>query len=81
MLEKTEEAIKYGESRETDTIWYTKRGKHNAICVGHHYGQTITNNVNKTCALLQTIRVITKLPNSELKVKTNQIDSITHSWT
>jgi hypothetical protein len=27
MLEKTEEAIKYGESRETDTIWYTKRGK------------------------------------------------------
>ena len=55
--------------------------KHNAICVGHHYGQTITNNVNKTCALLQTIRVITQLPNSELKVKTNQIDSITHSWT
>jgi hypothetical protein len=55
--------------------------EHNAICVGHHYGQTITNNVNKTCALLQTIRVITKLPNSELKVKTNQIDSITHSWT
>jgi homoserine acetyltransferase len=22
--------------------------KHNAICVGHHYSQTNTNNVNKT---------------------------------
>jgi hypothetical protein len=27
---------------------------HNAICVGHHYAQTNTNNVNKTLALLQT---------------------------
>ena len=24
------------------------------ICVGHHYTQTNTNNVNKTCVLLQT---------------------------
>ena len=28
--------------------------KHNTICVGHHYTQTNTNNVNKTWALLQT---------------------------
>ena len=30
------------------------RQKHNTICVGHHYAQTNTNNVNKTRALLQT---------------------------
>jgi hypothetical protein len=30
--------------------------KHSTICVGHHYAQTITNNVNKTRALLQTTR-------------------------
>ena len=28
--------------------------KHNIICVGHHYAQTNTNNVNNTCTLLQT---------------------------
>ena len=31
---------------------YTKRRqtkqKHNTICVGHHYTQTNTNNINKT---------------------------------
>jgi len=27
---------------------------HNTICVGNHYAQTNTNNVNKTCTLLQT---------------------------
>jgi len=27
--------------------------KHNTICVGHHYTQTNTNNMNKTLALLQ----------------------------
>jgi len=27
--------------------------KHNTIFVGHHYTQTNTNNVNKTCTLLQ----------------------------
>jgi hypothetical protein len=26
----------------------------NTICIGHHYTQTKTNNVNKTWALLQT---------------------------
>jgi len=28
--------------------------KHNTICVGHHYAQANTNNVNKTWTLLQT---------------------------
>jgi hypothetical protein len=28
--------------------------KHNTICVGHHYAQTNTNNVNKTWSLIQT---------------------------
>ena len=28
--------------------------KHNTICVGHHYTQANTNNVNKTYALLKT---------------------------
>ena len=27
---------------------------HSTVCVGHHYTQTNTTNVNKTCALLQT---------------------------
>jgi len=35
-----------------DTEGYSRRGqtkrKHNTICVGHHYTQTNTNNVNKT---------------------------------
>ena len=30
-----------------------RRQKHNTICVGHHYSQTNTNNVNKTCVPLQ----------------------------
>jgi hypothetical protein len=43
---------------KTGTIEYTRRRqtkqKHNTICVGHHYMQANTNNVNKTWALLQT---------------------------
>ena len=31
-----------------------KTTTHKTICVGHHYTQTNTNNVNKVCALLQT---------------------------
>ena len=58
MLEKTQRAIKNRQSRETRNIGYTRRRKtkqkHNTICVGHHYMQTNTNNVNKTQALLQT---------------------------
>ena len=37
---------------------YTRRRqtkqKHNTICVGHHYTQTNTTNINNTHALLQT---------------------------
>jgi hypothetical protein len=32
-----------------------KTKKSNTIYVGHHYAQTITNNINKTSALVQTI--------------------------
>ena len=32
---------------------YQDEKKHNTICVGQHYAQTSTDNVNKTCALLQ----------------------------
>ena len=46
------------QSRETGNIGYTRRRKtkqkHNTICVGYHYMQTNTNNVNNTSALLQT---------------------------
>jgi hypothetical protein len=51
-LENNEGAIGNREFRETDNIGYTRRRKtkqkHNKICVGHHYAQTNTNNVNKT---------------------------------
>ena len=44
--------------RETGNIGYTRRRKakqtHNIICVVHRYAQTNTNNVNKSCVLLQT---------------------------
>jgi len=50
-LENTEGAINNGQSRETGNIGYTRRRqikqKHNTICVGHHYTQTNTNNINK----------------------------------
>ena len=52
MLDNTEGAIKKRQSRETGNIGYTRRRKtkqrHNTICVGHHYAQANTNNVNKT---------------------------------
>jgi len=45
-LENTEGAMKTGQSRETGSIWYTRRRKakqkHNAMCVGHHYEQPKT---------------------------------------
>jgi hypothetical protein len=57
-LENTKGAIKKGRSREIGNTEYTKRRKtkqnHNTICVGHRYAQTNTNNVNKTCTLIQT---------------------------
>jgi hypothetical protein len=39
MLENTEGAIKNGQSRETDSVRYKTKQKHNTICVGHHYAQ------------------------------------------
>jgi hypothetical protein len=44
--------MKTGQSREAGKIWYTSqrkiKQKHNILCVGYHYTQTNTNNVNKT---------------------------------
>ena len=52
MLENSERAIQNGQSKETGNIGYTRRRKtkhkHNAICVGHYFKQTNTNNLNKT---------------------------------
>jgi len=44
MLENTEEAIKNGQSRETDNIYMvhkvkTNTTKHKTICVRHHHTQ------------------------------------------
>ena len=40
------------QSRETGNIGYTRRRKtkqtYNTICVGQHYTQTNTNNINQT---------------------------------
>jgi len=47
-----EGAIQNGQSRETGKIGYTRRRKakqkQSTLCVGHHYMQPNTNNVNKT---------------------------------
>jgi hypothetical protein len=32
--------------------------KHNTRCVGHHYAQTNTNNVNKTTTLSGTLNIV-----------------------
>jgi len=58
-LENIEGNITNGRSREIGTIGYTRltnktKHKHNTACVGHHYMQTNTNDVNKTWVLLQT---------------------------
>ena len=59
-VRKIEGAIKNGQCRETGNIGYTRyktktkknqknpKKPHKTICVGHHYTQTNTNNVNKT---------------------------------
>jgi hypothetical protein len=46
-------AIKNEQSRETDSIGYTRRKKkpkqkYNTIYAGHHYAKTSPNNVSKT---------------------------------
>jgi len=50
-------AIKNVQYRETGNKTKKKNKKqntHNTICVGHQGTQSNTNNVNKTCSLLQT---------------------------
>ena len=51
MLENTEGAIKMDNPEKLAT-WGTqnveKQDKNTAQCVGHHYAQANTNNVNKT---------------------------------
>ena len=44
------------QDEEKHRVHKTKKNKtsYNTICVEHHYAQTNTNNVNKTCALPQT---------------------------
>jgi hypothetical protein len=50
--------MKKGQFRGSGNIGYTRRRKtkqkYKAICIGHYYAETNTNNTNKTCALLQT---------------------------
>ena len=57
-------AIDSGKSRETGNIGYTRRRqtkqKHNTVCVGHHYTQANTNNVNKTLVPYKQLEVQTK---------------------
>ena len=55
MLEKTNGAMKNGQSRETGNIGYirhrtkpSKAQKHYTICVVRHYTKANTNNINKT---------------------------------
>jgi hypothetical protein len=46
-----EEAIQMGNSEKLATYGTQDRKiqhKHNTICIGHHYAQANTNNVNKT---------------------------------
>ena len=54
MLENTEGANKNGQSRETGKDEEKQNKKDNAICVGHHYVQANSNNINRRSALLQT---------------------------
>ena len=78
MLEKTQRAIKNRQSRETRNIGYTRRRKtkqkHNTICVGHHYMQTNTNNVNKTRAFLQTNTNNVNKTRALLQTNTNNVN-------
>ena len=64
-LENSEEAITNGKSRETGNTGYTIQIKtkqnQNTICVGHHYAQKNTNNVNKTLPSDKQLEVKTNL--------------------
>ena len=48
MLENNEWAVKNGQFEKLERQKKTDQLKKNTICVGHHYAQTNTNNVNKT---------------------------------
>ena len=49
MLENTKGAIKIKDNPDKlATRWRKTKQKHNTICVGHHYTQANTNNVNNT---------------------------------
>jgi len=56
--ENTKGTIKNGQSRDTGGIGYTKhkmktsKTENTTLCVGHHYTQTNTNDLNKTRTLL-----------------------------
>ena len=50
-LENIEGKIKKWKSRKTGNIRRQTKKKHNTICVGHHYAQIYTNNLNKVYRL------------------------------
>ena len=52
MLEKAKGKSKKDNPDKLATLGTQDEEKHNTICVGHHYEQINTNNVNKTFALL-----------------------------
>jgi hypothetical protein len=45
-IDNPEEQVTYGTQDDN-------KQNHNRICIGHHYTQANTNNVNKTCAILK----------------------------
>ena len=60
-MENTEVVAQHGQSIEIGNTCHTRqriktkqKQAINTMCVGHHYPQANTNNVNKTWALLQT---------------------------
>jgi len=59
--------------------------KHNTACVGRHYTQTNTNNINKTWALLQTTESkdesnIVFIPKSQWTSQHETENVKTHNW-
>ena len=87
--ENIEEAIKNGQSRETGHIGYTRRRqtkrKHITICVGQHYMQINTYNVNTTWILQTTggkdepnIRLTDSAFTADLYITITLMTSTTH---
>jgi hypothetical protein len=52
-----------------------EKQKHSTICVRHHYTQTNTNKVDKTCAFLQTTEGKEEL-NLDLKIMSTDLKCI-----